>query len=132
MSSIRLNFFLQDTDTPLTYRFYYKTYYGLYTVVSYGSEDHVTTVLPSGHKDNNYDIDFEITVTDSLSAATTIFGKVKVRKIFHQGSFTMYAIASLSSSRFFPTMSTISSILLLHHTSTVPFQNVQVRNAVFL
>ena len=130
MSSIRLYFFLQDNDTPLTYQFHYKTDNGLYTVVSYGSEDHVTTVLPSGRKDNNYDIDFEITVTDSLSAATTILRKVKVRKIFHRGSLTMHAIASLSSSRF-PSYkrSTISSILLFHHTSTIPFQNVQVRNA---
>ena len=100
MSSIRLYFFLQDPDTPLTYQFHYKTGNGLYTVVSYGSEDHVTTVLPSGRKDNNYDIDFEITVTDSFSAATTILRKVKVRKIFHRGSLAMYAISSLSSSRF--------------------------------
>ena len=100
MSSIRLHFFLQDPNTPLTYQFHYKTDNGLYTVVSYGSEDHVTTVLPSGRKKDNYGIDFEITVIDSLSAATKILRKVKVRKIFPRGSLTMLAIASLSSSRF--------------------------------
>ena len=46
-------------------------------MVSYGSESHATTVLPSGKKDNDYEIDFEITVTDSLSAATEIISKVK-------------------------------------------------------
>lgn len=75
------HFLLQDPDTPLTYRFHYKTGNGLYTVVSYGSEDHVTTVLPSGRKDDNYEIDFKITVMDSLSAATKINRIVKVRKI---------------------------------------------------
>ena len=69
--------FLQDSDKPLTYEFNYKTDSGLYTVVSYGSEDHVTTVLPSGNKDSDYKIDFEITVTDSLSAATKVLRKVK-------------------------------------------------------
>ncbi|KAJ7340518.1 hypothetical protein OS493_003270 [Desmophyllum pertusum] len=59
----------QDPDTPLMYEFHYKTDNGLYTVVSYGSVEHVTTVLPPGKKENDYQISFEIMVTDSLSAA---------------------------------------------------------------
>lgn len=62
---------------PLTYQFHYKTDSGLYTVVSHGFESHAITVLPSGKKDNDSEIHFEITVTDSLSAATEITRKVK-------------------------------------------------------
>jgi len=46
-------------------------------VVSHGSESRATTVLPSGKEDNDYEIDFEITVTDTLSAAAKIIRKVK-------------------------------------------------------
>ena len=63
-------FSLQDPNQPLSYQFHYKTDNGLYTVVSYGTEDHVTTVLPSGKEENNYEFEFEIMVTDSLSAST--------------------------------------------------------------
>ena len=62
---------------PLTYQFHYKTDNGLYTVVSHGSESNATTVLPSGEKDNDYEIDFEITVTDTLSAAANFTCRVK-------------------------------------------------------
>lgn len=68
----------QDSDKPLTYEFHYKTDNGLYTVVSYGSEDHVTTVLPPGKKEDDYEIAFEIMVSDSLSAATNVGLKIKV------------------------------------------------------
>lgn len=71
-------FCLQDPDQPLTYEFYYKTDNGLYTVVSYGSEDHVTTVLPSGKREDDYEIGFEIMVTDSLSAATHVLLNIRV------------------------------------------------------
>ena len=71
-------FSLQDSDKPLTYEFHYKTDNGLYTVVSYGSDDHVTTILPPGKKEDDYEIAFEIMVSDSLSAATNILLKIKV------------------------------------------------------
>ena len=59
--------------------FHYKTDNGLYTVVSYGSENHVTTILSPGKKeDDNYMV-FEIMVSDSLSAAANIELKIKVR-----------------------------------------------------
>ena len=63
---------LQDPDKPLMYEFHYKTDNGLYTVVSYGSVEHVTTVLPPGKKENDDQISFEIMVTDSLSAANHV------------------------------------------------------------
>ena len=75
------SFSQQDENTPLTYQFHYKTDRGLYTVVSHGSESHATTVLPSGKKENDYEIDFKITVTDSLSAAAEIIRKVKASTI---------------------------------------------------
>lgn len=75
------SFLSQDPQEPLTYEFHYKTDNGLYTVVSYGSEDHVTTVLPLGRKDHDYNIDFEITVMDKLSAAAKSFLKVKVSEL---------------------------------------------------
>ncbi|KAJ7340521.1 hypothetical protein OS493_003275 [Desmophyllum pertusum] len=68
----------QDPDKPLMYEFNYKTDNGLYTVVSYGSVEHVTTVLPPGKKENDYVISFEIIVTDSLSAAKRIHLNIKV------------------------------------------------------
>lgn len=81
ISEAKLNsltsFSQQDKNEPLTYQFHYKTDRGLYTVVSHGSESHATTVLPSGKQDNDYEIDFEITVTDTLSAAANISRKVK-------------------------------------------------------
>lgn len=49
-------------------------------MVSHGSESRATTVLPSGKKDNDYEIDFNITVTDALSAAAKIMRKVKASK----------------------------------------------------
>ena len=63
----------------MTYEFHYKTDNGLYTVVSYGSEDHVTTILPPGKREDDYEIAFEIMVSDSLSAATNIELKIQVR-----------------------------------------------------
>ena len=86
--------------------------------MSYGSEDHVTTVLPSGHKKDNYEIDFEITVMDSLSAATTTLLKVKVKKLRYYENDHAYRPCPFVC------------ILLFHHTSTVIVRNVQVRNAV--
>lgn len=47
-------------------------------MVSYGSEDSVITVLPLGKKEDHYEIAFEITVSDSLSAATNIQLKITV------------------------------------------------------
>jgi len=61
-----------DSETPLTYEFHYKTGGGLYTVVSYGSEDHVETVLPQGPKANNFIIEFSVTIKDKLFAETTV------------------------------------------------------------
>ncbi len=75
-------FRLQDPDQPLTYEFHYKTDNGLYTVVSYGSEDHVTTVLPPGKREDDYEIGFEIMVTDSLSAASHFPLNIRVGRIF--------------------------------------------------
>ena len=75
-------FCLQDPDKPLTYEFHYKTDNGLYTLVSYGSEHRVTTVLPSGKRENDHVIGFEIMVKDSLSAATNFSLKIKVSGIF--------------------------------------------------
>lgn len=71
------SFSQQDENTPLTYQFHYKTDRGLYTVVSHGPESHATTVLPSGKEDNDYEIDFEITVTDTLSAAAKFILEVQ-------------------------------------------------------
>ena len=64
-------FFLKDSETPLTYQFHYKTGGGLYTVVSYGFEDHVETVLPQGQKDN-FAFEFSVTIRDKLFAETTV------------------------------------------------------------
>ncbi|XP_044184688.1 polycystic kidney disease protein 1-like 2 [Acropora millepora] len=61
----------KDSETPLTYQFQYKTGGGLYTVVSYGSEDHVETVLPQGQKDN-FTFEFSVTIKDKLFAETTL------------------------------------------------------------
>ena len=48
-------------------------------MVSYGSEDYVITILPPGKREDDYEITFEIMVSDSLSAATNIELKIKVR-----------------------------------------------------
>ena len=64
-------FFLKDSEKPLTYQFQYKTAGGLYTVVSYGSEDHVKTVLPQGQKDN-FTFEFSVTIKAKLFAETTV------------------------------------------------------------
>ncbi|KAK2571916.1 Polycystin-2 [Acropora cervicornis] len=61
----------KDSEKPLTYQFQYKTAGGLYTVVSYGSEDHVETVLPQGQKDN-FTFEFSVTIKDKLFAETTV------------------------------------------------------------
>ena len=63
--------FFKDSETPLTYQFHYKTGGGLYTVVSYGSKDHVKTVLPQGQKDN-FTFEFNVTIKDKLFAETTV------------------------------------------------------------
>ena len=63
--------FFKDSETPLTYQFHYKTGGGLYTVVSYGSADHVKTVLPQGQKDN-FTFEFSVTIKDKLFAETTV------------------------------------------------------------
>ena len=80
-----LYFSLQDPDKPLTYEFHYKTDNGLYTVVSYGSEDNVTTILPPGKKEDDYNIAFEITVSDILSSATIFKLQIKVRAMARHG-----------------------------------------------
>ena len=59
--------------------FHYKTDNGLYTVVSYGYENHVTTILSPGKKEDDYEMVFEIMVSDSLSAAANIELKIQVR-----------------------------------------------------
>lgn len=46
-------------------------------MVSHGPESRATTVLPSGKEDNDYEIDFEITVTDTLSAAAKFILEVQ-------------------------------------------------------
>ncbi|XP_044184816.1 polycystic kidney disease protein 1-like 2 [Acropora millepora] len=61
----------KDSETPLTYQFHYKTGGGLYTVVSYGSEDYVETVLPQGQKDK-FTFEFSVTIKDKLFAETTL------------------------------------------------------------
>ena len=68
----------KDPQQPLTYQFHYKTDRGLYTVVQYGSTDHVTTVLPSGKEKDGYNITFEIMITDSLSASSNFALHIKV------------------------------------------------------
>ena len=47
-------------------------------MIQYGSEAHVTTVLPLGKKQHDYIIEFEITVTDSLSAFNSVLLHIKV------------------------------------------------------
>ena len=93
MYHILPHFSHQDQDKPLTYEFHYKTDNGLYTVVSYGSEDHVTTVLPLGKKEHDYEIAFEITVSDSLSAAESISLIIKVgSRACHGGVVASWSI----------------------------------------
>ncbi|XP_068717180.1 polycystin-1-like protein 2 [Montipora capricornis] len=60
----------QDRDKPLTYQFAYKTGRGLYTVVSFGHVAQARTVLPQGRKNEDFVIEFNITIKDSLSAET--------------------------------------------------------------
>ncbi|XP_068717189.1 polycystin-1-like protein 2 [Montipora capricornis] len=68
----------QDRDKPLTYQFAYKTGDGLYTVVSFGRVAQARTVLPQGRKDEDFVIEFDITIKDSLSAETTVTLRVIV------------------------------------------------------
>ena len=80
----------------MTYEFHYKTDNGLYTVVSYGSEDHVTTILPLGEREDGYEIVFEIMVSDSLSAATNIELKIKVRtRACRRGEVASWLVSSI-------------------------------------
>ena len=46
--------------------------------MSYGSEDHVTTVLPPGKEQNDYEFGFEVMVSDSLSATSNFPLIIKV------------------------------------------------------
>ena len=65
-------------------------------MVSYGSEDHVTTILPPGKKEDDYEIAFEIMVSDSLSAATNIKLKIKVRaRACHGGVVASTLVCSI-------------------------------------
>ena len=63
-------------NTPLTYQFNYKTEEGLYTVLSYGSQGHLTTLLPHGKENNNMEL--VVKVIDNLGSATTELLIVKV------------------------------------------------------
>ena len=72
---------MKDRDKPITYQYHYKTENGLYTVISYGSEGLVRTVLPPGKKQDNYKIYFEVMVSDSFSAANTTLLEIEVNAL---------------------------------------------------
>ena len=80
-SSFSISFSVKDRDKPITYQYHYKTENGLYTVISYGSEGLVRTVLPPGKKQDNYKIYFEVMVSDSFSAANTTLLKIEVNAL---------------------------------------------------
>ena len=91
------HFSLQDLHEPLTYEFHYKTDNGLYSVVSYGSEYNVTTVLPPGKKEDDYELVFEIMVSDSLSSATNVELKIKVSTAAcHRGVVALWLVRSMA------------------------------------
>ena len=87
-----ISYFFKDPHQPLTYQFHYKTDHGLYTVVQYGSTDHVSTVLPSGKRNGGYIIDFEILITDSLSASSNYVLHVKVTVLVLASSVWNYKV----------------------------------------
>ena len=87
-----ISYFFKDPHQPLTYQFHYKTDHGLYTVVQYGSTDHVSTVLPSGKRNGGYIIDFEILITDSLSASSNYVLHVKVIVLVLASSVWSYKV----------------------------------------
>ncbi|XP_015778540.1 PREDICTED: uncharacterized protein LOC107356405 [Acropora digitifera] len=86
-----------DSETPLTYEFHYKTGGGLYTVVSYGSEDYVETVLPQGPKANNFIIEFSVTIKDKLFAETTVHMDVIVEPPPQNESLSDLALGNSSA-----------------------------------
>ena len=50
----------------------------MFTTVAQGSRKSVTTVMPPGEEVNDHQIEFEVVVTNTLSAATTASLTVQV------------------------------------------------------
>ena len=69
----------QDPDLQLRYEFIYLTSNSLINVAYKGVKTSVITKLPAGEKENNFNIDFRVRVTNMLGVFTEVRTPVQVR-----------------------------------------------------